>query len=113
MPGRASWDGKWSGEDKNYTIVRDLSGEDVACLFDSAPEPVRADQARPPLKAPVDVLRCKRSWTHRWSDGWTAEVTARVVPDHETLRKSDGFNGYEWMVDNILKTGSPYSEVTS
>lgn len=100
MPGRNSWNGKWSGEGRNHAIVRELSGDQVAKLFDVAPES-------------FDLLKCRSSWTHRWSDGWMAEVIARVVPVTEALRKSDGFNGYDWMIDNILASGSPYGEVTS
>lgn len=42
-----------------------------------------------------------------------AEIAVRVVLAKEKLRPSDGFHGYEWMVDNILSHGTPYSEVTS
>jgi len=100
MPGRSSWDGKWSGDGKNYTVVRELSFEDVTRLFDGA-----SDSA--------DLAERRRIWTHRWSDGWCAMVTARVVPAGEELARSDGFHGYEWMIENILRAGSPYGEVTS
>jgi hypothetical protein len=90
MPGRSSWNGGWTGEGRNYALVRELSDDQVAKLF----------------------ARGTR-WTHRWSDGWCAEVIARVVPAGEELTKSDGFHGYAWMVDNLLSTGSLYSEVTS
>jgi len=100
MPGRSSWNGGWSGEGRNYVLVRELSDGDLARLLGLAPEA-------------INIATCRRSWSHRWSDGWVAEVSARVVPADEELPKSDGFCGYDWMVDNILATGSPYSEVTS
>jgi len=100
MPSRASWDGGWSGEGKHYAVVRELSDEDLARLFDRTP-------------GGADLVECRRSWTHRWSDGWVAEVSARIMPAGEELAKSDGFHSYEWMIDNLLRTGSPYSEVTS
>lgn len=100
MPGRASWNGGWSGEGKNYAIVRDLPDEDLARLFDLAPDG-------------VDLTKCRRIWTHRWSDGWLAQVSARVVPPGEELKRSDGFHGYDWMIDNILAKGDPHGEVTS
>lgn len=93
MPGRASWNGGWSGEGKNYSIVKQMTDDGLARLG---------------LEASGT-----RSWTHRWSDGWVAEVSARVVPADETLPKSDGFCGYDWMIENILRKGSPYGEVTS
>ena len=100
MPGRSSWDGGWSGADKNYAVVRELSDADLSRLFDGK-------------SAGVDLATCERVWTHRWSDGWTALVSARVVPARAKLKKSDGFNGYEWMIDNILRKGDPHAEVTT
>ena len=101
MPSRASWNGGWSGEDRNHAVVRELSDEQLAKLFaPAAPEG-------------FDLSKCRNIWTHRWSDGWVAQVSARVVPAGEELAKSDGFHGYDWMIDNILTTGTPYSEVTS
>ena len=100
MPNRPSWDGGWSGEGRNYSALRELSDEQLAKLFDLAPEG-------------FDLSKCRHIWTHRWSDGWVAQVSVRVVPAGEELPKSDGFHGYDWMIDNILANGSPYSEVTS
>ena len=100
MPNRASWNGGWSGEGRNYSVVRELSDEGMTQLFDLDPYS-------------LDAAACRRSWTHRWSDGWIAEVSARVVPPSEELPASDGFNGYEWMIDNILRKGDPHGEVTS
>ncbi len=109
MPGRASWNGGWSGEDKNYVIVREVSDEQLARFL---LEPSAREQF---LLAPVDIDVTKwcRVWTHRWSDGWLAQVTARLLPAGEESAKSDGFGGYDWMIDNILARGTPYSEVTS
>jgi hypothetical protein len=100
MPGRASWDGGWSGADRNFTKVRELTADQVVKLFGLPPDS-------------FDVSKCKSSWTHRWDDGWIAEVSARVVPAGEELAMSDGFHGYDWMIDNILQTGSPYNKAAS
>lgn len=83
MPGRASWDGRWSGEDRLYCIV----------------------QAVPAAKA---AELDGKSWTYRWSDGWAACVEAKVVDAAEARglrRKSAGFSGYDWMVQSILSKG--------
>jgi len=88
MPGsQPSWNGKWSGEGRNYAITRTLSDKAAEALF--------AGKARP-------------SWGHRWNDGWFASIEARVVPKGERLAKSEGFCGYEWMVANILDHGDTY-----
>jgi hypothetical protein len=84
MPGRGSWDGKWSSEQKNFAIVREL--DDV--------EATQLDG---------------RSFGYGWSDGWRAEVSARVIHDGEKLKPSDGFRGYDWMVTSILQYGKIYA----
>lgn len=100
MPSCPSWNGKWSGEGKNYTVVRELPYEALTRLFGHELND-------------FDLSKCQRIWSHGWSDGWRAMITARLVPVVEELPPSDGFHGYEWMVDNILQNGSPYAEVTS
>lgn len=78
MPGVASWNGRWSGEGRNYSIVRSLSAAEAAKLDG-------------------------KHWSYRWSDGWCALVSAKIVVGK--VKKSDGFYGYDWMVDSILRDG--------
>jgi hypothetical protein len=85
MPDRPSWDGKWSGDKSNYTIEREI--DDAAA-------------------AQLDGC----SWSYSWSDGWRAAVSARIVPAGEQGAKSDGFHGYGWMVDSILRYGKIYAD---
>jgi hypothetical protein len=85
MPGRNSWDNKWSGEERNYTLVRDVSDE------------------------LAERLDC-RSWSYSWSDGWRAEVSARVVREVARLKPSHGFHGYDWMVESILRYDKIYAD---
>ena len=77
MPKRGSWDNKWSGDGKNFTLTRDVDDAQAAQL-------------------------AGRTWTYFWADGWSAEVSARVVQDSVELQPSHGFKGYSWMVDSIL-----------
>ena len=88
MPGRNSWNGRWSGEERNYTIVKSLR-DSVA----------------------LDLLgeRGSQSWSYAWKDGWCANVRARIVMPGERLKKSDGFCGYDWMIDSILQYGRIYA----
>ncbi len=80
-----SWDGKWSyGEGKNFIVGKKLSPEKVNDLFKGADE---------------------ASWTYSWDDGWSACVTARILTMGKRSKPSDGFAGYEWMVDSIINHG--------
>ena len=85
MPRRGSWDNRWSGEDRNYTLIRELD----------------TDQANR-----IDG----QSWSYNWPDGWRAEVRARVVREGEDLKSSHGFHGYDWMVTSILLYGKIYAD---
>jgi len=84
MPGVSTWNGRWSGEGRNYTIVRNLTENKISELL---------------------CGKATRSWYHRWDDGWTACVTMRILQKGERKKKSNGFLGYEWMVSDILDIG--------
>ena len=46
-----------------------------------------------------------KSWCYRFNDGPRMFISAEIVPYMERLPKSDGFCGYEWAVNSILKHG--------
>ena len=84
MPGVASLDGKWTGSGKHYFKVKTMTDAKAKELFGDKPS---------------------RSWYHRWSDGWCACVEAHIMEKGERVKKSDGFYGYDWMVENIWLYG--------
>lgn len=84
MPGCNSWDGKWSGAGRDYSIKRTVKDEVAKRLF---PDGEFA------------------SWYYHWSDGWGACVKGRVLPVGDRTKASGRFSGYDWMVDSILARG--------
>lgn len=84
MPHVNTWNGRWSGEERNYTIVRNLTEHAIRDLLGDKPSV---------------------SLGYNFGDGWFARVVARIVPSGERLKKSDGFCGYDWMVTDILDHG--------
>lgn len=91
MPGRNSWNGRWSGEETLYAIVR----------------PIRNTQKhREACQKIADGI----SYSHNFGDGWRASVSVQIVNDPAKIRKikkaSRGFCGYDWMVENIISHGS-------
>ena len=80
-----TWNESWSGEKKNLTIVRTLTSEKLKSLGITE-----------------DSLS---SWTYSWSDGWRARVDATILPKGKRAAKSDGFCGYDWMVQSIITKG--------
>ena len=91
MPGVKSWNGKWSGEDRLHAIVK----------------------AFPDSSVFVQSLASKSYWTHHFGDGWVAGVTAHIIDKKEAAsinKRSAGFSGYDWMVDNIIRQGTTQAE---
>ena len=89
MPGCPSWNGKWSGEGKRYVIVRRFTSKEV--------------------ENAISILD-KQSFSYRWDDGWMARIDVHQIGSQQAakLRKeSDGFCGYDWMVETIVKYGKP------
>ena len=83
MPGNNSWNGKWSGQENCYAIVRKFGKKQPKLGY----------------------------YTYNFGDGWRAGVTVREItaPAAKTLRKqSKGFCGYEWMVESIIRDGDIY-----
>jgi hypothetical protein len=88
MPERPSWDGHWSGEGKNFVRVRTI-------------EP-RSKRAR------TQAMKLVGEHSFHWPDGWRALVEVKVVTFEQARalrRESDGFSGYDWMIDSLLTFG--------
>jgi hypothetical protein len=93
MPNVGSWNGKWTGADKKYIKVLNITqryGTSKAARLKSA-----------------EILK-ERNYYYNFGDGWGANVSVKTVNAKEAARfrnESAGFCGYEWMVDSILKYG--------
>ena len=84
MPNVGSWNGKWTGAENLYCRIRGLS------------------------KAKAEELEGK-SFYYRWNDGWGASVECRKVSGNEITEmrnKSNGFCGYDWMIESIIQRGA-------
>jgi hypothetical protein len=85
-----SWNGKWSGEDNYYAVVKNWSKS--ATNANKAEEIVKGSP-----------------YTYNFGDGWVASVNVREVRDTSEARKlrekSAGFCGYEWMIESIEAHG--------
>ena len=86
MPKNNSWNGKWSGESRCFCKER------TAFRYGKAVYPL--------LK--------EGNYGYDFGDGWFANVKVTFVTPSEArsaMKKSDGFCGYEWMIDEICKLG--------
>jgi len=87
MPGVASWNGRWSGEGRLYARVVNFGRGKAATE--------RATR-----------IRDTGYFHYSFGDGWRAGVSVRQVTSAEARRirrKSQGFCGYDWMIDSIRK----------
>ena len=88
MPNNNSWDGRWSGEGRLYVVTRTFTG------------------AKGGKKA--GEILSSRSYYYNFGDGWGASVSVKEVSPSEARqlrKKSNGFCGYDWMVDSIISHG--------
>jgi hypothetical protein len=93
MPNVGSWNGKWSGANKKYYRVQNISKTWIK----------KQEHFKDLLEKGRD------SWHHSWNDGWGANVTVEIIDATEAKKRrkeSAGFCGYEWMIDNIKYYGS-------
>lgn len=92
MPNRASWNGRWSGEDKKHYIIKKVSDRFLK----------QQDHLKKLHETGAD------GWYYRWEDGWGASVSAQIIDGTEARKRrklSAGFCGYDWMVESILSKG--------
>lgn len=81
MPNRGSWNGRWSGENDYYAIIKNI----------------QKDKAEKILE--------RNGYSYYWNDGWSAYITVRQVDSKEAQRlrkKIKGFCNYDWMVRAII-----------
>ena len=84
MPSRNSWDGNWSGDGRPFVRVKNLRKAQQVHVADGG------------------------YWHYAFGDGWAAGVSARVVDAAEARklrRKTAGFDGYDWMIADIIEYG--------
>lgn len=91
MPSNNSWNGKWSGDDRLYARVMPFKMK----------------------RQLLDDIIAKGRHYYNFGDGWCACVEVKVIDAKEARRirtKSQGFCGYDWMIDSILAHGGIYTE---
>jgi len=89
MPNVGSWNGKWTGENNLYVIIKKLG---------------RSKKAIQRVKELSELGSCY----YNFGDGWGASVSIKAVDAKDAAkfrRASKGFCAYDWMVDTILEFG--------
>lgn len=88
MPGVKSWNGRWSGEGKDYVKVVTLRGK--------------------ASKIKGQQILSHGSYHYDFGDGWRARIDVEQIDSAQSARlrrREASFCGYDWMVDSIVKFG--------
>jgi len=96
MPNVGSWNGKWTGEGKKYWIVKSFSEK----FFKSDIEKLFED-------------KLYNNYYYNFGDGWGANVRMELIDSkiaQYRRKNSQGFWGYDWMVNSIMKKGEITTE---
>lgn len=106
MPNVGSWNGKWTGEDRKYYVIRKLDNKVADKIMeDSKSRPIYQS---PYSKDLIGYTPERKSYYYNFGDGWGASIIVERVDSREANRrrsKSSGFCGYEWMIDSIICHG--------
>lgn len=89
MPNKGSWNGKWSGEENLYAIIRQVPKKHKTMPM-------------------IEELLKNNHYSYSFGDGWVARIEITQVEAKEANKirqKSQGFCGYEWMIDSLIKNG--------
>lgn len=89
MPSNNSWNGKWSGEGRDYRVVRKIG----TSLID--------------ICHGEEIIK-NGSYYYNFGDGWSASISVTEIDSREAekiRKKSNGFCGYDWMIDSIITWG--------
>jgi hypothetical protein len=89
MPRNNAWNGKWTGDTKFYAKV-----------FSFGRSKSSKEKAERILK--------EEYFTYNFGDGWVARIDVFEVDNKEKIKirkKSNGFCGYNWMIDSIIDNG--------
>lgn len=93
MPNVGSWNGKWTGADRKYYVIKKVSDKYI--------------KSKDHFK---ELLETKKyDFYYSWNDGWGANVRVQIIDGKEAAKRrkiSKGFAGYEWMIDSIIFYGS-------
>lgn len=97
MPNVGSWNGKWSGADRKYFIIRKMSER----FFNKQEH--------------FSEIKSKgfANFYYGWDDGWGANVRVEIIDgikSRKRRKQSNGFCGYDWMVDSIILHGKILTE---
>lgn len=77
MPNKGSWNGKWSGEDRKYFIVRKFDNKTADKIMEGAKTTPIYEGFFEPVR--VGETPARKNYYYGWNDGWGANVCVEQV----------------------------------
>lgn len=103
MPNVGSWNGKWTGADRKYYVIRKFDNKIADKLMENAKSyPIYGGAF---IRTQIGVSQPMKSYYYNFGDGWGANVILELIDAKEGNKRkklSSGFQGYEWMIDSII-----------
>ena len=103
MPNVGSWNGKWTGADKHYFVIKVVDNKTAAKIMNGAEIMPIVEGFFNPRQIGNTLPR--KNYHYSWDDGWGASICVEQITAREGNKRrklSSGFWGYEWMVDSII-----------
>ncbi len=104
MPNVGSWNGKWTGADRKYYVVKTLNNGTADKIMEGAKSYPLYEGTF--VRKQVGETPLRKTYHYDFGDGWTAGVTVEFIDSKEGSKRrkqSCGFAGYDWMIDSIIR----------
>ena len=103
MPNVGSWNGKWSGADRRYYIIKSVNNKIADKLMEGAKQvPIYEGIF---VRTQIGYSPLRKNYYYNFGDGWGANIRVELIDSAEARKrrkKSSGFCGYGWMVHSIM-----------
>jgi len=104
MPNVGSWNGKWTGAERKYFVIRKFDNKTADKIMEDAKtSPIYEGFF---TRREIGNTPPSKSHYYNFGDGWGANVRIEQVDAKEANKRrknSAGFCGYEWMIDSIIR----------
>ena len=104
MPNVGSWNGKWTGTDYKYFVIKIFDNKTAGkIMLGATTSPIYEGFF---TRTKIGDTPPRKSYYYDFGDGWGANIRIEQVYAKEANKRrkiSAGFRGYEWMIDSIIK----------
>ena len=104
MPNVGSWNGKWTGSDRKYFVIRKFDNKTADKIMEGAKSSPLYEGIF--IRKLIGYTNPMKNYYYNFGDGWGANICVEQVDAKEANKRrkmSCAFYGYEWMVSSIVR----------